>query len=131
MAILIGGTDVVVFKDPLSSKSDTFRWWPERGLMHWENQRNGQYGSQSVKLTLLRLQGISEMIGNSRTGKGFHRPDEVRAYQDFVDRMIVLCQNARHQGMPDDPRASKQKADEWKAKRKSRAVVLPGLHSKF
>ncbi len=126
---IIGDENSVTFTDPVSPTKTPYRWWAERGLIHWECLRTGNYGTVSVRHTLQRLQGLTEMIANSRRHGGF-RNDEIRAYQDYVDRMIVVCETARDQGMPDNAAHSRQKGQEWKAKKHSRCVVVPGVASK-
>lgn len=131
MIPLIGGTDVVVFRDPVARNAHTFRWWAERGLIRWEDQITGENGTQSVAVTLERMKGLNDMIGNSRTDKGYNRPDEVREYQNYIDAMLELCKKAHRQGMPDDPKHSAQIRAEVQAKRQSRMVVMPGFNTRF
>lgn len=130
MAIpIIRGRNGVIFtsSDNKTGRRETFRWWAERGLIHWENQSTGNYGTVSVRMTLQRLQALQDMVRNSRSERGYLKPDDVTKYQQYIDDMITECQKAREQGMPDDPKHSKQHADDWKAKRHSRLVVVPGL----
>ena len=132
-AILIGGghNNSVVFRDPTSPNAYPHRWWAERGMLHWECQITGAYGSQSVAVTLERMKGLNDMIGNSRTDKGFSRPDEVAAYQRYIDGMLELCKLAHSQGRPDDPKHAAQMRAKIKADRQSRLVVMPGFNSRF
>jgi hypothetical protein len=131
MSAILLQTDVVVFTDPMSKNNHPHRWWADRGLINWEDQITGAYGTLTVKQTLERLNSLHAMIGNSRTGKGYSRPDECNAYGNFIDQMIGLCKKAREQGMPDDQKHAKQKVEEFKNKRQSRAMVLPGFNSQF
>lgn len=130
MAVEILGKDSVyfTFTDPKTGRRTTNRWWGERGLIHYECQSTGDYGSMTVKDCLLRLQAHADMIRNSRKERGgYLKPDDIAKYQSYVDEMIVVCQKAQQQGMPDNPAHSRQKAQEFKAKRHSRMVVVPGL----
>jgi len=133
MAIpIIRGRNGVIFEsvDPKTGRTnERYRWWAERGLMHWENQSNGNYGSVSIRLVLQRLQAIQDMIRNSRTERGYMKPDDVNRYQRYVDDMIVEIQKAKEQGDPHNAKHSKQHAEDWKAKRHSRLVVVPGLRT--
>lgn len=113
----LGSDDVVWFK--------TNRWWAEGGLIHFEDDgailSKDRRGSMTVRTCLERLKGLNDMIGNSRTGKGPHRPDEMTAYREFIDGIITLCQKAKLQGCPDDPRNEKQLREQSR----SRTLVVP------
>ena len=120
--LLIGDPGVVRFRG--------YRWWADRGLIHWENQLNGDYNSQSVRVTLLRLKALNDMISNSRRSTGgYMLPDQIREMQEYIDQMIELVKKAQYQGMPDDPRVAKQKANDRRVS--SRMVVLPGFNTRF
>ena len=54
----------------------------------------------TVKDCLERLAGLNQMVGNSRTDKGYHRPDEVVKHQRYIEAMMKVCQQARAQGTP-------------------------------
>ena len=128
MAVPIIGQDVIfTSRDFKTGKTSTNRWWAERGLIHCEDTSTGDYQSVNVCDTLRRLQAIQDMVRNSRAERNYLKPDDVANYQRYIDDMIILCQKVREQGMPNDPRHSKQKAQEWKARRHSHLVVVPGL----
>ncbi len=116
-------TDVVTFKDPFKPRADRIKYWADGGLVHMENQVTGEYLTMTVFKAALHLKGINDMVGNSRSGKGWNTPGEMMAYRNFVDQMIELMQKARQQGMPDDVNHARQKLDALKAKRSSRVVV--------
>jgi hypothetical protein len=118
MSIILNNTDVVY--------QNNTRYWAERGLIHWEDKSTGESGSESVRTMLQRLQALNNMVGNVRTGKGYHRPDEVTDHQRFVDSMLILIEKARNQGMPDDPAAAKSLASTRK-----KTMITVGNHTKF
>ena len=72
---LLDRKNVVVFSG--------YRWWAQGGLIHSESP-TGDYKTQTVRDTLERLKAINEMVGNSRTGEGGHRPDEIAAQNRYV-----------------------------------------------
>ena len=59
--VMIGDPGVVHFRQVSNGQLVEFRWWAERGLIHWENQITGEYGSQTVRKTLEHLQGLNEL----------------------------------------------------------------------
>lgn len=129
---LIGNTpEVLVFKDPVARKPDLYRWWAERGMLRQENQVTGQVTDHTVTTAMQRVKAVRDMIGNSRTAKGYMCPDECEEYQRFVDGIVELCRRAHDQGRPDVPAHVAQKTAEIKAKRHNRMVVVPGLASRF
>lgn len=110
MAIpLIGQKDVVQFAG--------HRWWAERGRIHWEKMTDGSYGSMSIRQCLERLQGLNDMVGNTKLNDGFHMPDEVVHHQRYVEQVIDLCKKAKDQGSPDNPSAGRD------AKRRRRTMI--------
>lgn len=121
--ILGHGHDVVIY-GPL-------RLWAERGLVHIEDGRDNSYESISVQDTLLRINALSEMIGNSQAGgrgsktNSFTKyADEIKDLQDAIDRIIDVCQKAREQGMPDDPSARRDLA-----RRRAKSVSVPSKYN--
>jgi hypothetical protein len=124
-AILIN-SGRVVFKNPMSPRAHAHEWWAEGGLIHWRDLVTNDNGTLTVIDTLERLRGLNDMVGNSRTGKGASRPDEMMIFRSYIDEMIGVCKLAKEQGMPDDPKHIKQKVQEMKSKRTSR-LVLSGL----
>jgi hypothetical protein len=128
--IFIGNQDVVVFKDPIKNDAHTFRWWAQRGRVHWEDQTTGEYDSITVREALQRMQGLQDMLKGSRAS-GAMFPEMITAYQGYIDAMINICQKAREQGMPDDANHSRQLGQEIKARRHSRLIVTPGLVPSF
>lgn len=102
--ILRSGHDLVIY-GPL-------RIWAERGLIHIEDARDNSFETISVNDCLLRINGLSEMIGNSRRGGGPKSKDSFTKYMDeiedlqrAIDQLVDTCRKAREQGMPDDPTA--------------------------
>ena len=104
---------------------DGCKWWAENGLICWE-KLDGDYGTQSVKDTLERLQGINDLTGDHRFGKGFHTGSEVKMTRDFIDRMIEICKQAQIQGMPDDPTAVRDLK-----RRRKKSIRVPSKSSGF
>lgn len=129
--VLLISHGVVVFTDPVAAKPHPTRYWAQGGLVHWEDQVTSEYGTLTVANALERVKAINQMIGNSRKGQGYQRPDECQKYQNFVADMLQLMARAREQGMPDDPAHSKQLVAGIKAKRQSKLLVTPGLNKRF
>ena len=111
MTVLIGNQHGVVFFGP-RSKPKAVRWWAERGQLHWEDSRDNSYDSVSVKEFLLRLQGINDMISNGKKkeNEGFLHADELERHMKFIEEAIELVKKAKEQGIPEDPRVRKHKA---------------------
>jgi hypothetical protein len=112
-------------------KFQNYRWWAERGMIHWENMDTGDYGSQSVRITLQRLRGINDMVKNSledvnKSGQKLFYHDEVEKHQRYIDNMTELCKEAQRQGMPTDDGAAKDAA-----RRRKKTVIMPGTRAKF
>lgn len=101
------------------------RFWADRGLVHCEDARDNSYETLSTKEILERIQGINDMIGNTkRKADGLMHADEVREHQNFIDDMVRLCRRAKDQGSPDNPDAVKE------AKRRRPATfVMPSAKS--
>lgn len=131
MSILLLNPGAAFFKDPLSpdrDKAQVFRWWAQRGMVHWEGATTGEYGSLTVRDALHRVQALHDMIGNSRADGSVTRfPDEYRKLAEFRDQLIEICKLAQQQGRPDDPRHTKQLSAQIKAARQNRFVVVPGM----
>jgi hypothetical protein len=108
-----------------------YRWWADRGLIHWEHKTTGDYGTMPVRMCLIRLRALNDMVENSipeshEMGPKFFYSDEVSVHQKYIDEMIQLCNRAREQGTPDDPSAARD------LKRRRRKVVhIPGAREKF
>jgi hypothetical protein len=121
--LMVGNADM--------AKSDQYRWWAERGLIHWEHKDTGDYGTVSIKEALIRLRGLNDMVTNSlaeshEAGSKFLYRDEIEKMQKFIDEMLQLCKKAKAQGAPDDPSAVRD------MKRRRRKVVsVAGPRSTF
>lgn len=88
------------------------RMWAERGLIHVERASDGMYRVVQVKNMLHRIKAMSDMIRNSldEDRKAISKMNDAEKltledHQRMVDKMIVICQQAKEQGMPDDPSA--------------------------
>ncbi len=123
MAIpLIGQGDVVNFNQ--------HRYWAERGMVHWEDRDTGDYGTQSVRITLQRLRGINDMVKNSledvhSSGQKLFYSDEVDRHMRWIEQMVELLKRAQAQGMPSDASAVRD------AKRRRKTVCMPGTNAVF
>lgn len=113
MTILLGNMNGVVYFGTRANPK-AVRWWAERGQLHWEDSRDNNYGVVSVKEFLLRLQGISDMISNGKSveNKGFMHADELERHMRFVEEAVELVRKAKEQGIPEDARVRKHKAQE-------------------
>jgi hypothetical protein len=110
---IIGKSDGMVFFGPRSAPK-AVRWWAERGQLHFEDSRTGQYGILSVKEFLERLQAINDLLSKGRKveNQGFAHPDEIDRQMRFIEAGVELARKAKEQGMPQDPEVRKHKASE-------------------
>lgn len=115
-AHVLGDQEVVNFGN--------LKFWAERGLIHIENTRDGDYDSISVRVALQRMRAIQDMLGNRRTAHTEDQFDQQRRkeHQDMLDGLVCLCQKAQIQGMPSDPSAVRDLK-----RRAKRTIVMPGL----
>ena len=125
MAIpLIGQNDVVNFNQ--------HRYWAERGMIHWEDRDTGNFGSQSVRVTLQRLRALNDMVKNSledvhSCGPKFFYSDEVDRHMRWIEEMVALIKKAQVQGMPSDATAGR----DAKRQRRRKTVCMPGTRAMF
>lgn len=93
-----------------------YRWWAERGMIHWENVDTEAYGSQSVRVTLQRLKSLNDMVKND-----LYAAETEAQHASYIERMVDICREAQQQGAPENP-------DVGKAMRRRRGrstVVVP------
>lgn len=116
-AHVLGDQDVVNFGN--------LKFWAERGLIHIENTRDGDYDSISVRVALQRMRAIQDMLGNRRTAHTEDQFDQAKRkeHQDMLDGLVALCQKAQVQGMPTDASASRDLK-----RRAKKTMVVPGLN---
>lgn len=76
------------------------RYWAERGIIRMEDTATGEYHTFGLREFLQRLNGVSDMIGNSIAKDGFAHADEIKRNQDFVDAAMGLVERAKKQGLP-------------------------------
>lgn len=101
--------------------------WAERGLIHVEDKSDNSYEVFSVRTALRRLDGISDMLRNSRRHLkeiGAMTNQEFDRQMRMLEQMIEVCRRAQLQGMPDDPSARRDLV-----RRRPTTVVVPGLKS--
>lgn len=120
---MIGQVDVVNFNQ--------YRYWAERGSIHWEHRDTGEYGNQSVRATLQRLRGINDMVQNSledvhTSGLKLFYADEVERHQRWIEEMVALIRKAQEQGMPSDDSAVRDAK-----RRRKKTVCMPGTRALF
>lgn len=99
------------------------RMWPERGLIHIEDSRDGSYEVISVVSCLHRMQAHSDMLGNSRNqfrGDSAIGVDDYDRIQKMLERMIDVVEAAKVQGMPTDESARRDLV-----RRRPETVVMP------
>lgn len=113
-----------------------YRWWAERGMIHWEHVDTGDYGSLTVRVCLQRLEQLNKMVNNVRTGdrdpgKGenalaaaFGGGSDAQAA--YIEDMVELCKIARVQGQPDDKSATRSLK-----RARPTTIVVPGAISGF
>ena len=120
MVHILGHSHDLVIYGPL-------RIWAERGLIRIEDARDNSFETLDVRETLLRLNGLNEMIGRSkRGGKGSRTnsftkyAEEIQNLQEMIDNVTEVCWKAREQGMPTDPSAVRDLQ-----RRKATSVSVP------
>jgi hypothetical protein len=97
---LLGGHHGVVFFGPRSDQRRD-RFWAERGLIHVEHADDNTYECLTVREFLQRVQGISDMMGNSVNDlEGYAHWDEIQRQQNFIEEAGALARKAQIQGMP-------------------------------
>ena len=107
------------------------RYWAESGMIHWEDMDTGNYGSQSVRVTLQRLRALNDMVKNSMEdvdspGQKLFYHDEITRHQRWVEQMVELVNSAREQGMPTDKTAVRDIR-----RRSKKTVCMPGTRARF
>lgn len=86
------------------------RFWPERGLIHCEDNIDG-YSSFTVRAFLHRINALSEMLGRRSSNQDTGADNDMRIkIQRDVDRAVDLARIAQEQGMPFDPSAARDLA---------------------
>lgn len=101
--------------------------WAERGLIHIEDKSDNSYDVISVRTALHRLNGISDMLRNSRQHLkeiGAMTHQEFDRQMRMLEQMVEVCRRAQIQGMPDDPSARRDLV-----RRRPTTVVVPGIKS--
>lgn len=113
MTVLFGNQHGVVYFGPRDNPK-AVRWWADRGQLHWEDSRDNGYGIVSVREFLYRLKAINDMISNGRKkdNEGMMHADEVDRHQRFIEEALELVKKAKEQGVPQDPKVRKHKAQE-------------------
>lgn len=115
----LSGNDVVRFGH--------LRMWAERGLIHIEDSRNGEYKVVSVRTMLQRMKGIQDMIAGSRPSqRQAHSHDQMdRTWiddnQGMLEAMVEVVRKAQAQGMPSDASARRDLV-----RRRPKTVLVPG-----
>lgn len=111
--VIIGKPDGVVFFGPRSAPK-AVRWWAERGLIHFEDSRTGQYQAMTVRTFLERLDAINTLLSKGRKveNKDFLHPDEVDRQMRFIEQGVELVKKAKSQGDPTDPKVRQQKVND-------------------
>ncbi len=99
MTVILGADHDVVFFGPTANPK-CVRWWAEGGQLNYEDSRDNTYAAVSVRDFLLRLQGISDMLGNGKTkeNEGFMHPDELARHRKFIEEALLLAKKAKAQG---------------------------------
>jgi hypothetical protein len=103
------------------------RMWPERGLIHIEDERDNSYEVVSVRTALLRMEALSGMISNSREAmrrKKSMDPAEHDRIQRMLEAMIDVTSVAKEQGMPEDASARRDLV-----RRRPKSVLMPSARS--
>jgi len=93
--------NIVMLEDHVKKCVDYY--WAENGIIKHENSLMGYYQSMSVRSFLHRLQGISEMLGNTTNYKdgSIVGGDENIKLRRFIDKATELARIAQRQGMPE------------------------------
>ncbi len=123
MALILGLNNNIVYFGPRDNPKCQ-RWWAERGLIHMEDARDNSYITLNIREFLERLQGVNDMIGNSKTAAvndGFAHSDEIGRQQKFIEEAVELVKVAKEQG-----EAGSKDAVKDAKRRRSKTIVMPG-----
>lgn len=101
------------------------RMWAERGLVHIEDARDNSYSAISVREMLLRMNAISDMLGNSSDRDKHSESQFDKAWraenQAMLEGMVKVVEKAKVQGMPSDASARRDLV-----RRRPKTLVVPG-----
>jgi hypothetical protein len=122
MTVILGSGHDVVFFGPTANPK-CVSWWAEGGQLHYEDSRDNTYAAVSVRDFLLRLQGISDMLGNGKTkeNEGFMHPDELVRHRKFIEEALLLAKKAKAQGDLSDSKVRQELVN----RAKKASVVVP------
>ena len=98
--LLIKSGRVVAFR------KDTY--WAERGLIRCLAGKTGEFTTMTVKTALEHLDGLNQIVRNSRHKQGYYRRDEIDEIQQFTGEMLEVIREAKRQGDPMDARVRRQ-----------------------
>lgn len=125
---LLSGNSIV--SDNGVVRYEHLRLWAERGLIHIEDSRNNEYKVVSVHEMLQRMNGVQDMLINSKPSqREAHSHDQfdwsrITSDQRMIEQMVEVVERAKQQGMPTDPSACRDLV-----RRRRKTVVVPGLGS--
>lgn len=102
---------VVFLNEPDVCRFGNLRMWTARGLIHIEDARSGAYESISTREALLRMQAISDMLGNTKEdNKGFIDSHAYTVHLRMLEQMVGQVEKAKAHGTPDDAAARRDLA---------------------
>lgn len=114
MAFIAGQHECVTFRN--------LKIWAERGLVHIEDQRNGDYKVIFVKDMLARMDAINNMLKGARRGpKSFAGLNTVDEIQSGIEQLVGVVRLAQHQGEPSNEAARRDYV-----RRRPQTFVMPG-----
>ena len=114
---LLLGQHKVVRQVPLFNEGPAVKWWAERGRVHYEDERNGEYGSISWRRAEARLADLALALPIV----SYDRDAEYRLLTFIREMKEHVIPAAKQHGGYYDPGA----ADAW-WDRRAKSIVMPG-----
>jgi len=105
MTHILGGNTQMAILRSMDGKTQ-LRFWAERGLIRVEDSRDNSFETLSVKEVLIRMAGLSDMLGNKTTSDESIIDNAYRTMiQKYLEDMIDIVRQAQEQGQPTDESA--------------------------
>lgn len=120
MTTAILGTHDIATLRPLWGKGAALRLWAKDGLVCYEMDGDGKFGTMRWQDAARRVLALSQMVAKKVEG-GF--ASERQQIQRFISRMEIVIRNAKEQGGPDDFEAIIERSQ----KRRKARVIVPQI----
>jgi len=95
----LAGQHNVAVQFPMWGPGGMVRFWAEKGLVKWEDSKDGSYGAMTWRDAAERVLALSAMVFKSHE-KGYYC-DETRRTQRFISEMEHVIRLAKEQGGPE------------------------------